>query len=100
VSLEIDAKPQCHPGQRLGDESIMGAIGFLTPSWVIRDGGHEIGTGCAQSEHGEAEKNQIGYQIDRWTRAAVRRMLRNLRVPNETECQSGEASKSRTASDS
>jgi hypothetical protein len=28
---------------------------------------------------------------DRWTRAAVRKMLRNLRASNEAECQSGEA---------
>jgi succinyl-diaminopimelate desuccinylase len=29
VSLELDAKPQCHPGHRFADESIMGSIGFL-----------------------------------------------------------------------
>jgi len=29
VSLELDAKPQCHPGHGFADESIVGSIGFL-----------------------------------------------------------------------
>ena len=32
MSLELDAKPQCHPGHGFADESIVGSIGFLITS--------------------------------------------------------------------